>query len=156
MSDFKYICSGDSCCLVPNYLLKPKNTKECGNYSICFKEINKDDEFCKDCQDLPYENKKRIIEHVENAECLLCSKLTNMTVKREECNHSLCVNCFRKMFFNKSISKPVFPYFNKDYNENDDYENDENVMIYKKDLEYWNKCQTINYDDNKICRKCIW
>ena len=48
MSDFKYICSGDSCCLVPNYLLKPKNTKECENYSICFKEINKDDEFCKD------------------------------------------------------------------------------------------------------------
>jgi hypothetical protein len=155
MSDFKYICSGDSCCLVPNYLLKPKNTKECGNYSICFKKINKDDEFCKDCQDLPYENKKRIIERVEKSECLLCSKLTNMTVKREECNHSLCVNCFRKMFFNKSISKPVFPYFNKDYNENDDYENDENIMIYKKDLEYWNKCQIINYDDNKICIKCI-
>jgi hypothetical protein len=29
-------------------------------------------------------------------------------------------------------------------------------MIYKKDLEYWNQCQIINYDDNKICRKCTW
>ena len=46
MSNFKYVCNGDSCCLVPNYLI-PKNTKkECENYSICFNQIDKDDEFC--------------------------------------------------------------------------------------------------------------
>lgn len=156
MSNFKYICSGDSCCLVPNYILKKtKTTKECGNYYICFSEINKDDEFCNDCQNLPYENKKRIICRIEKSECLVCSKISNITVKREECDHILCVNCFRKMFFDKSISEPVFPYLNKNYDENIDYDNDENIRIYKKHLEYWNKFQTINHDDNKICRQCI-
>ena len=152
MSNFKYVCNGDSCCLVPNYLI-PKNTKkECENYSICFNQIDKDDEFCKDCLILPYENKKRIIE---KAECSLCSKKSNISVRREECEHTLCVNCFRKMFFKKSLSMPVFPYLNQEYDENIKYEYDENIEIYKRDLDYWNKFQMIDHDENKICRKCM-
>ena len=100
-----YVCSGDSCCLVPNYLI-PKNTKkECENYSICFNQIDKDYEFCKDCLELPYENKKRIIE---KAECSLCSKKSNITVRREECEHTLCVNCFRKCTMIRFIGGPSY------------------------------------------------
>jgi hypothetical protein len=155
MSNFKYICTGDSCCLIPNFLLEKKNTKECENFSVCFNEIDKDDSFCKDCLDLPYENKKRIVEYIEKSECSLCLKITNITVKREECKHSLCVNCFRKIFFNKSLSIPVFPYLNEKYDENINYYLDANVMRYKRDLDYWKKFQVIDHDDNKICRKCL-
>lgn len=146
----KYICTGDSCCLIPNYLIEKKNNKQCENYSICFNQIDKNDDFCKDCLNLPYENKKRIIE---KAKCSSCSKINNISIKREECQHFLCVNCFRKIFFNKTLSRPVFPYKDCDEkNTNDD--SDLNILNYKKQLDYWNVFQNIDHEYNKICREC--
>ena len=141
MSNFKYVCNGDSCCLVPNYLI-PKNTKkECENYSICFNQIDKDDEFCKDCLLLPYENKKRIIE---KAECSLCSKKSNISVRREECEHTLCVNCFRKIYFGIEVSKPKYKI---DFTS-------EMLDEYNERLEKWNKFQRV-YNMEKFNSRCF-
>ena len=154
MSNFKYICSGNSWCLIPNYML---SSKHCKNYSVCFNncdDSNKDN-FCNDCLNLPFENKKRIIDCVKQNECSICLKITNIVVKREECEHFICVHCFRKIFFGKSLYTPIFPYLNEKYDENTDYGDDVTIIIYKKDLEYWKLFQTIDHDDNKICKKCI-
>ena len=43
----------------------------------------------------------------------------------------------------------------KPFQVEDQYFGFENIEIYKRDLDYWNKFQMIDHDENKICRKCM-
>jgi len=142
MSDeYEYVCDGKSCCLIPKYTLKPKNTKECLNYVICFNEIANESlqEYCDSCLRLPFEDKKLVLGCMNEASCKICGE-TKKNVKRNFCEYVLCLNCFNKIYFNKSLSKPVFPYLTENVDENDDL-----VIRYKKDLEYWEKFQVIDH-----------
>ena len=156
MSDFTYVCDGNSCCLIPNYKLPPPTKKKCSNYTTCYNEIlNDEDEFCKDCTDLPFENKK--ISFIEkNEECPICTKYMNKLVKRYDCEHFMCKNCFKKIFFDTSLSTPIFPYLVKDENkfmtDNDD---DENIIKYKNQLDYCINFKNINHIENKKCQQCF-
>lgn len=159
MSNFTYVCDGNSCCLIPNYNnnnSQQQTEKKCFNYKICFNEISNDEEyeFCKDCMTLPFENKKIILLN-ENQECPICSKYMKL-IKRNNCDHFMCNNCFKKIFFDKPLSRPVFPYLVKDENKYmTDNEDDENIIKYKNQLEYWDKFQNINHNINKKCKQCL-
>ena len=151
MSDeYDYVCDGKTCCLIPKYKLPPKTTKECENNMVCFNEIpiEEKDDFCKECLDLPFENKKLfVVEQEEN--CTICSKECTRSVKRNLCDHIICINCFRKVYFKKSFSKPVFPYLTDNVDETDSL-----VLKYKKELEYWNKFQKIEHEKDSECNIC--
>lgn len=154
MSDFTYVCDGNSCCLIPNYNLPTNEKKKCSNYIICY---NKEEEyeFCKECINLPFENKKIILSN-DNQECPICNKYMKL-IKRNSCQHFMCKNCFKRIFFEKPLSKPIFPYLviNDENKYMTDNEDDENIIKYKNQLDYWVKFQNINHNKNKNCQQCL-
>jgi hypothetical protein len=141
----------NSCCMIPNYKL-PKR-EPCKNNSVCYKFEEKGrNGFCLDCiENIPFDNK--LLELKENSDCDVCLKEDSCCVKRLHCEHYLCIQCFRKIYFNKDLHKPVFPYLNQTENDLPLYENidDLNITNYKKSLEYWNHLQNISYKNKINC-----
>ena len=141
----------NSCCVIPNYKL-PKR-QPCKNNSVCYKFEEKNrNGFCLDCVDsIPFDNK--LLQLRDNSDCDVCLKEDSCCVKRLYCEHYICIVCFRKIYFNKDLHKPVFPYLNQTENDLPSYENveDLNISNYNKSLEYWNIIQNICYDSKINC-----
>ena len=144
--EYDYVCNGNSCCLVPKYKMPPKTTKECVNNKICFNEISIElnEDFCEECKRLPIDEKR--INLISDGTCSVCDK-EGKTIKRESCDHTICVNCFRKIYFGKSFSKPVFPYLTENISD----ENDKLVLKYKEELKYWEKFQILHLKNHSEC-----
>lgn len=146
----RFVCSGNSCYLIPSFNFAKMD--ECKNNSVCYKfEVKDSDGFCEECiSNIPLDDIKLQIRN--NESCNICSKENTCCVKRLFCEHFICVVCFRKIYFNKDLLKPVFPYLNSS-NSSDllNSEDDVNINNYKKDLEYWNHLQTLSYDSKATC-----
>lgn len=146
----RFVCSGDSCCLMPNFNFT--KIQECKNNSVCYKfEVVKDsDGFCEDCINyIPLDDKTLKMQN--NETCDICSKENTCCVKRLFCEHIICIVCFRKIYFKKDLTKPVFPYMNSSYSDFLNTEDDLNINNYKKDLEYWNHVQNLPYESKEKC-----
>jgi hypothetical protein len=83
---------------------------ECLNYKICNTTTSKywDSNFgvCIDCKVLF----GGILENVENVECPICLETPKQSVKQPNCNHSTCIDCFKRCYFGYRIDEPIFPY----------------------------------------------
>jgi len=146
----RFVCSGNSCCLIPSFNLKKMD--QCKNNSVCYKfEVKEDsDGFCEECvNSIPLDDKE--VKTQNNETCNICSKSNTCCVKRLFCNHLLCIACFRKIYFKKDLIKPVFPYLNSNDSDFINSEDDLNIINYKKDLEYWNHVQTLSYESKQTC-----
>jgi hypothetical protein len=127
---------------------------------------------CHNCISL-YSNKNIIMK--DNNECPICYDETKV-IKLPLCEHYLCINCFKKIHYGKSLSetkynlrlklsKPKFPY---EFKKSREYQNwiDDNEDIYysnnkkswtkicKKRPEWMNTIEFIEYEKKeKIYRK---
>lgn len=141
---------------------------KCPNYIICSNMIvHKDtsyDGVCLECYNLfgKWRNKNHIlyIKHILE-ECPLCNK-QNIAIQRPSCDHFLCIDCFKKFYFGIELKKPIFPYIEKEYqywlnienNMLDDWMNDDKIIEYLSNLNYWKKITKLYLKTTSKCFEC--
>ena len=105
---------------------------------------------CHNCI-LLYSNKDIIIK--DNNECPICYDETKV-IKLSLCGHYLCIKCFKKIYYGKSLSetkynpkiktyKPKFPYEFKKIREYQNWIDENEEIYYGNNKKLW----------NKICKK---
>ncbi len=145
-------------CIIPKYRLQ--NTAPCLNYNVCYHVC--DPEFLKThnnlCSDCNYlfgkwrllsSSTKPIIILEDKHTCPICLKDNVKCVNRLSCEHYLCINCFRLIYFGYETPKPVFPYIGKENqyfqnisnNISEDWMKDKIIKDYVRDLDLWNECR---------------
>jgi hypothetical protein len=138
-----YECK-DGLCYIKSYV------KECKNFIACENKVsdNNDDELCFECYHMfgKWRNKPRNSISVKSQRdfCPLCEENEEITVYRMDCDHHVCLNCFRKIYFGIEVSKPKFkinftPEMLNEYNEQ---------------LEKWNKFRRV-YNMEKFNSRCF-
>lgn len=163
------VCDGTGKCLIPSwkninrYIHNPSITcmfecviSKCPNYQVCGRIcqefiFNENSDICNDCKKIAKKSrqKKYLIELLSERECHICFDIS-IHVKMPQCRHSLCIDCFRKLWY-KSIyfdieNEPKFPYpdlYDK-YCQDSDYANE----LQKKDMGISHYQQEWNTWDN--------
>jgi hypothetical protein len=137
----------------------------CKNHTVCRNTTLFKDDFCIDCDCLfgSWRNRKQtlIIDEIEKT-CPLCL-IKNKIVYRPDCEHYLCVNCFRKVYLGIELLKPVFPFPDREIEYyvkleagiDDEFVNDGSIIKYFKDLQYWNTFRDIHSINKISCEECI-
>lgn len=145
----------------------------CPNYIICNNIIRENDIYnpdglCLDCHLLfgKWRNKDGILRLKDKLEpkenCPVCDdKIQN--IFRPSCNHFICINCFKKLYFGIELKKPLFPYIDKEVEYWFNIENKninewmicEDIKEYINNLERWNKLKDIYLRINSRCFECF-
>jgi hypothetical protein len=119
-----------------------KNFIACKN-KIAFNEETKNG-LCNDCYHIFGEWRKRHRSDVKLKNicgtCPMCNEEKQTILYRMDCDHSICVDCFRKIYFGLEIKKPVLKFGNSSED-------------YKLNLEKWNRINEL-YKDNIIKMEC--
>jgi hypothetical protein len=158
-------------CLIPEYKKKVE-TLPCKNIIVCSNFITSNnniyDGFCLDCHSLFGKWREKLsyplLETKENQYCAIC-KENQQCVKRPYCNHYICIDAFRKLYYGYNKIKPFFPYNqekenlywkNIDNNIEEDWMiNDEEIKKYVIQLNlYYNfEGKILNFTNSK-CFEC--
>lgn len=120
----------------------------CKNFIVCKNKISPNEEIkegiCNDCYHIFGEWRERPRKCVEikniNDFCPLCDEKQTI-VFRMDCEHAICVDCFRKIYFGLEIKKPVLNFSGNE------------ISDYKSKLEKWNRINEL-YKNNIIVMKC--
>jgi hypothetical protein len=121
----------DGICLIPTnkFFLK------CPNFIVCNNRLNNvyDDGLCMDCHSLfgkwrNFNNSSILKIKDSEIECPLCN-IIDINIKRPHCEHTLCINCFKKLYYGIELERPIHP------NTLDD----DVYSEYLNKLNYWNK-----------------
>lgn len=140
-----YNCQPIKC---PNYLL-------CNNigpqwYLYCH------DNRCCDC-DIRFgkwnnkNNKGNLIFMDNLEECCICYENNRIGVSQPRCDHFICINCFKKCYYAKSLEYPPFPYpsdIEDEYDNDPDNEKwnvDELIIVWRQ------KCDLIEFQQDLEC-----
>jgi hypothetical protein len=102
---------------------------------------------------------KGTLQFYDNLECPICLENTRC-VSQPRCNHSVCVNCFKRCYYGKEY--PLFPYAELEQEYYDDVENNNYADNSKWDDyrhnidEYDLLCDKIENENcnEKIINKC--
>lgn len=120
----------------------------CRNFIVCKNKISPNQEIkgvCNDCYHVFGEWRERYRKNVEVKNdcdtCQICNEENQIIVFRMDCEHSICVDCFRKIYFGLEIKKPVLNFSGSAISE------------YKLKLEKWNRINEL-YKNNVIVIKC--
>lgn len=99
-------CKDGICTLVPINKLK------CPNFIVCKNRVDTTYDYeglCMDCYSLfgKWRNFNNSVLKIEESEieCPLC-KFVDINIKRPNCDHTLCINCFRKLYYGIELEKP--------------------------------------------------
>jgi len=90
---------------------------------------------------------KGVLEISNNLECPICFK-TKKGISYPRCEHTVCVDCFKRCTYGDGTNEPTFPYPDKEEEYGDDPENpkwDSEYPLIKIHNEEWNK-----WDDKRI------
>ena len=94
-----------------------------------------------------------------NAECSICLELAR-SVSQPNCDHTICISCFKRCYFGDESGEPDFPYPDI---EDDYYEDPENpnwaheypfIQIYNKEWNRWDEEKSRHYEAEAHLRKC--
>jgi len=96
----------------------------CPNYIICNNNLKDDRMLCLDCNMLfgKWRGFKAILDITDDTSCTICSEI-NICVSRPNCEHYLCIKCFKDLYFITS---------NKNIEDNKLSEYLEQIASYKK------------------------
>lgn len=86
------------------------------------------------------------LEIKDNVECIVCVE-KKRGASQPNCNHFLCLECFKKYYYGYEKNKPIFPYPEIEYEYYEDSDNSK-WKDYPLIIEYWKNFD--NYEDNKI------
>ena len=138
----------------------------CPNYIICNNNIENITlgSICADCNLLfgKWRKKVGILKIKSEKEiCPLCSNI-DLSICRPDCEHYLCVQCFKILYFGTSFSKPLFPFPDKEIMYWINIENDIDaewmkgihIQEYLNKLTYWEKMSNIYTPSSSKCFDC--
>lgn len=101
---------------------------------------------------------------IEKVDCPLCLQNGVKGVQRLECEHSLCLSCFKKAHFGSFTEpRPAFPYPNRidlDFTDrlwDPEWKKDPLLLKYAKDTEEWETrlYEAFNHDEQmRVCSNC--
>ena len=157
-------------CVLPQYRIK--KTTPCINVRVCYNYCEESElinGFCQECHIFfgKWRNGVEKINVCEDSDkkCSCCKANDKLNVFRPNCEHLLCVDCFRHLYFGYEPSEPVFPNeFQYDiYEENKrtdhfvDWMNDERILNYTKqklDYQNWIDYKNKNFFFGTKCAEC--
>jgi len=101
------------------------------------------------------------LEFLENTECPICFE-TKLGVKTNKCEHSICVDCFKKCHMPSywNVGEPQFPYDSDVEDRYEDNPYDVRWQLYPLIQEYneafrvWDEHRQKRYDSEENLRKC--
>ena len=169
------ICNGDGKCFKQNYFntfvkdyniiclyncekIKCKNNILCGNVEPEWWSATNNG-LCTECNVNYGEWKHGSIPDIFNAYCPICME-DKESIKMSNCNHSTCIECYKKCNMDICIEPPIFPYNNdtelsymkNPFNKRWTY--DALIIKYEKKLIRWNKNNKIR-PENYLTTCCI-
>ena len=112
---------------------------------------------CKNiCLDCRYCNIDIKLQYVSSVECPICFEVEE-GVKQLNCDHSVCIKCFKRCHFNISSIANEFPY--KDVINIEEYYEDHLNPIWKQEyplIEEWSNSliEAVNLSKNESYLKC--
>jgi len=96
----------------------------CPNYILCNTEYpewvgDRHNGLCANCNIMfgTWNGRKGILNIINDVECPICLE-TVICISQPKCDHSLCINCFKRCHYGKE--EPIFPYpeIEDDYYDN--------------------------------------
>jgi hypothetical protein len=132
-------CNGDGFCLrqgdTPNeYQLNncPHNCRpiECPNFKICGTLLPRCITFCNKGTCMNCRLLFGKLTFYDSVECPICLE-EKPGVKRINCDHNVCIDCFVRCHYGEKILQPVFPYSEQ---VEDEYDNNPGDNKWKEDL----------------------
>ena len=105
---------------------------------------------------------KGILPIVKQSECPVCLE-TKKSVTQPRCNHTICIDCFKRMYYGESDEEnppPKFPYPNFEDDYFDDTDNPKwmkdypLISIWVKKWNKWDDAKIKKYENEKYLRKC--
>ena len=106
-----------------------------------------------------YKTGKGILEISDNLECPICFEI-NRGISQPNCDHTLCIECFKRCYYGKEFIYPDFPYPDIEDEYDEDQENPKwNIdypLIFSYNVE-WNRIDNDRqnkYESEKYLRKC--
>lgn len=104
---------------------------------------------------------KGILKISDNSECPICLEI-KQCISYPRCDHSVCINCFRRCFFGDDTceGEPIFPYPDiedeyYDDQENPKWDNDYPLIkIYNEEWNIWDGKREEKYAKEDHLRTC--
>jgi hypothetical protein len=162
------ICKGDGDCIASKYIdgydmsckhnCKPR---ACPNFLVCNSSQENSimitgGNMCFSC-DVAF---VKPLVFLENTNCQVCSVEATTAVKRFECNHALCLTCFKKAHYGDPPPRPAFPYeknLELEYLENEwdpKWSQDPLIKKYHFDYSAWVEKLHTNFKECDPMRSC--
>lgn len=93
--------------VMKNHVAACEETNNCTNVLFCGNQS--DNEYCEDCNVMFAEKKLNVITDV-NPEwnCPVCFESPNVSVQLFNCNHQLCMTCFKQLYIRVFSDKELF------------------------------------------------
>jgi len=89
-----------------------------------------------------------VLNSIENVECPICFEI-KIGISQPNCEHTLCIECFKRCYYGEEIEGPRFPYSDEIWNEYDEDQDNEKWDIEYPLIKTWNQeCNQI--ENNKI------
>ena len=134
-----YECKDGVCYLKPS--------TNCKNHMICQNRSYREDRLCLDCYNIFGEwrsnQKTEVIMKDDNDKCPVCEEDDKTVIYRMNCDHFVCVDCFKKIYYGIELKKPQIKLGN-------------NLEDYKEQLERYEKMQNIYIlSSDKFSSKCF-
>jgi len=100
----------------------------------------------------------RILKITEPVECPICLEVKKgITLSR--CDHSICMNCFKRCYYGDQSGEPSFPYPEIEEKYNEDPENpkwlqDPLIQRYHEEWNAWDDTRMEKYENEMHLRTC--
>lgn len=153
-----YILCGE---VLPNWWYECKGGYLCTNCDIMFGTWGNQESGI-------YHTGKGVLSVMEAVECPICLEI-NKGISNPNCDHTLCIKCFKRCYYGENKKMPPFPYSENIENEYDNIDDGEDLEIFINNhplIRSWNEeCNRLNnielnqYANEKylhkfpICRK---
>lgn len=146
---------------------------KCKNYLLCESVLPKwwfeckENYLCTNCHMMfgtwnsgEYKNiGKGILDVGENIKCPICLEI-KICISQPRCDHSLCIDCFKRCYYGDESGEPIFPYSEIEDEYNNDPENpkwEKNyplIKLYNEEYDKWDNMRQDKYENEKYLRKC--
>jgi len=140
---------------------------KCKNYIICNSLLPEYWYNCKghyEC-DICFNLKIERLTQIENIECPICLEIKKV-ISQPNCDHNLCIDCFRRCYYGPDNDGPKFPYSEEIEKEYETYLKNEIlnekkweneyplIEKYNQELLQWGYNMERQYSNEENLRKC--
>jgi hypothetical protein len=140
----------------------PQGGIKCKNYLLCHEVLPEWWWDCKECYlctncDMMFGNH---LEAKVDSECPICLE-TKIGVKLMNCNHIICLECFKRIWYGDDSGEPQFPYSQQI--EDEYYDDQDNpkwnidypfIQKYQQDHNQWDDNRQNKYANETNLRRC--